>query len=531
VSQIKYVRHVSTKVTPQREPIPGSTQVPNSAGGHAFPVDDWVRLDRFLVLGTEGGSYYAGERQLTRESAGAVLRCVQADGARTVARIREISVGGRAPRNDPAIFALAMAAKLGDEATRRTAFEALPSVARTSTHLFQFAGALQGFGGWGRATTRAVAGWYQREDVGELAYQAIKYRQRDGWTHADLLRLSHPKAPTPAHQQLYAWIVDGVTPAADQAVLAQVEGFERLQAATSPAEAARLITDHRLPWEAVPTELRSSPEIWAALLEDMPLTAMTRNLATMTRVGLVAPMADATRKVTAALGDRERIRRARLHPLALLAALKTYEQGRGERGKHTWTPVQGVVDALNEAFYLAFDTIEPTGRRWLLGVDVSGSMSMGAVAGVAGMTPRVAAAAMALVTASTEPQHVIMAFQNKFVPLGISPRERLDDVVRRTNGLPFGGTDCALPMRYATERRIPVDVFMVLTDSETWYGDIHPVQALRAYRERTGIAAKLVVQALVANRFSIADPDDGGMLDVVGFDTAVPSLVRDFAAA
>jgi 60 kDa SS-A/Ro ribonucleoprotein len=123
-----------------------------------------------------------------------------------------------------------------------------------------------------------------------------------------------------------------------------------------------------------------------------------------------------------------------------------------------------------------------------------------------------------------------MAFQTRFVPLPISPRQRLDDVVRRTSGLPFGGTDCALPMLYAMERGIAVDVFMVLTDSETWYGDVHPVQALRQYRERTGIPARLIVQAFVANRFSIADPDDAGMLDVDGFDTAVPSLIRDFAA-
>jgi 60 kDa SS-A/Ro ribonucleoprotein len=515
-------------LTPQREPIPGSSQVANSAGGYAFPVDDWVRLDRFLILGSEGGSYYASERRLTRENAEAVLHCIRAEGLRTVARIREISNSGRAPRNDAAVFALAMAAKLGDEPTRRAAFAALPDVARISTHLFQFAEALQSFGGWGRATTRAVAGWYQRENVGELAYQAVKYRHREGWTHADLLRLSHPRAPGRAHADLYAWIVDGVTPD-DGETLRQIRGFEQLQNASAPADAARLITDYRLPWETVPTELRSSPDVWAALLGEMPLTAMIRNLATMTRVGLVAPLAEATSRVVTELGDRERIHRARVHPMAILAALKTYEQGHGERGHHTWTPVQQVVDALNEAFYLAFDNVEATGKRWLLGVDVSGSMSAGAVAGVAGMTPRVAAAAMAVVTAATEPKHVIMSFQDTFVPLDISPRERLDDVVHRTEGLPFGRTDCALPMLHATERRIPVDVFMILTDSETWYGQIHPVQALRRYRERTGIPARLIVQAFVANRFSIADPDDAGMLDVVGFDTAVPALIHDFA--
>ena len=45
--------------------------------------------------------------------------------------------------------------------------------------------------------------------------------------------------------------------------------------------------------------------------------------------------------------------------------------------------------------------------------------------------------------------------------------------------LPFGGTDCALPMLYATRKRLPVDAFVVMTDNETWAGNIHPVEALR----------------------------------------------------
>ncbi len=54
------------------------------------------------------------------------------------------------------------------------------------------------------------------------------------------------------------------------------------------------------------------------------------------------------------------------------------------------------------------------------------------------------------------------------------------------------------------------------------------MQALREYRKKTGIAAKLVVLGLVSNGFSIADPDDGGMLDVVGFDAAAPAVIADF---
>ena len=76
---ISYTRHFSTRSTPQAEPIPGSKQVCNSAGGYAFAVDDWTRLDRFLILGSEGGRYYATERTLTVQNAEAVRRVMAGD--------------------------------------------------------------------------------------------------------------------------------------------------------------------------------------------------------------------------------------------------------------------------------------------------------------------------------------------------------------------------------------------------------------------------------------------------------------------
>ena len=126
-------------------------------------------------------------------------------------------------------------------------------------------------------------------------------------------------------------------------------------------------------------------------------------------------------------------------------------------------------------------------------------------------------------------RQVWWGYQDGLTPLSISPRQRLDDAVKTVSGLPFGGTDCALPMLYARAFDREVDTFVVYTDSETWAGDIHPVQALREYRQASGIDARLVVCGMVSNGFSIADPNDPGMLDVVGFDTATPQLISDFA--
>ncbi|MCK6544301.1 TROVE domain-containing protein [Myxococcota bacterium] len=530
--------------TPQSQKIPGTAQIANSAGGFSFAVDAWARLDRFLVLGSEGGSYYATERALTIENAEAVADCIAKDGVRVVRRIVEISDAGRAPKNDPAIFALAMCAKLGDPATRKAALDAVPKVCRIGTHLFHFARDVQAFGGWGRGTRRAIASWYVDAPVEKLALQVVKYQSRDGWAHRDLLRLAHPKTYDVAKNALFGWIVKGELGAAgDVDALALVRAFQRAKVTTDKAELITLITQHGLPREAVPTQWLDDADVWAALLADMPMTAMIRNLATMTRVGLVTHLGAATKTVVDRLRDRTALRKARVHPIQVLSALMTYQAGHGAKGKHTWTPVSQVVDALDAAFYASFANVVPTNKRWMLALDVSGSMAGGEVAGVPGLTPRVASAAMALVTAATEPNHVFTAFtsagwasKRSQTPYGggiskldLSPRMRLDDVLRATNGLPFGGTDCALPMLYAKEKKLDVDVFVVLTDSETWAGGVHPVQALREYREARGIAAKLIVVGMVANAFTIADPNDAGMLDVVGFDTNVPSIMADFA--
>jgi 60 kDa SS-A/Ro ribonucleoprotein len=514
---MSYLRDFSTRRTPQSESLPG--QVPNSAGGHSFEAGDWARLQRFLVLGSEGGSYYATEHKLTRENAQAVLRCITEDGPRAVREIVAISQDGRAPKNDPAIFALALAASADDEHTRRAALDALSDVCRIGTHLFTFASYIENFRGWGRGLRSAVARWYERDD---LAYQLIKYRQRGGWSHRDLLRLAHP-SPTP----LLAWAAGKPAEGLPELILA----FEMAQRAQTPRETAKLIRLHpSLPREALNPEHLTSIEVWDALLDQgMPMTALIRNLATMTRIGLLTPMNSGTSRVIQQINDGERLRKARVHPLSVLVALKTYESGRGYRSDTTWQPVTQVVDALDGAFYAAFGNVEPTNKRTMLALDVSGSMGFSEIAGMPGITPRVGSAAMALVTAATEPQHMFVGFSHDLVSLTISPRQRLDDVLRYVDSVPMGGTDCSLPILAALHNNIEIDLFVIYTDSETWAGRMHPTQALAEYRRKTGIDAKLAVVGMVSNGFTIADPNDPGMLDVVGFDTATPNVLAEFA--
>jgi 60 kDa SS-A/Ro ribonucleoprotein len=105
---------------------------------------------------------------------------------------------------------------------------------------------------------------------------------------------------------------------------------------------------------------------------------------------------------------------------------------------------------------------------------------------------------------------------------------RLDDIIKRISALPMGGTDCALPRVWARRQRLRVSGFIIYTDSETWAGNLHPSPALRWYRDEFVSDAKTVVVGMTSNGFTLADPNDRGMLDVASFGATVPALIADF---
>lgn len=515
----------------QREPIVGreSEMVQNNAGGVTFQVTPEQRLLRFLILGSESPTYYQSQKDITKSNAKSILDFVKADGETVVRVTVEVSDSGRAPKNEPALFVLALCSAYGNDATRRAAFDALPSVARTGTHLFTYAGYVDSMRGWGRGLRNAVANWYQSKSVPDLAYQAVKYQARGGWSNADLLRLSHPQTSDLTRNALYKWMVDGVVSTeATTPDLDLIYAFEDAKTSTDAKDIVRLIRDKNLPREAIPTQFLNDNDVWAALLQNMPVTAMIRNLGVMTKNGLISPLSDASKLVVARLGEMDRLRKGRVHPAQILMALRTYEAGHGFRGTNTWTPDSTVCKALEDAFYLAYGAVTPSLEDYFFGLDVSGSMGMGEVAGIPRFTPREATVALTLVSLNVERNTFVGGFTTNFKPLNITARQSIKEATRIVERLPFGATDCAQPMKYALANKIPVDKFVVITDNETWAGDSHPVTELQRYRDKMGRPAKLIVVGLTATDFTIADPKDAGMLDVVGFDTNVPQIISQF---
>ncbi len=511
-------------------------QVQNYAGGFVFQLDPMKQLERFLILGSDSNTYYASAQTLTRKNAEVVEQCWLTRPMTTAELIIKISVEGRAARQDPALFALALGALSSNVTARRAAYNAVQHVCRIPTHLFTWVKYCSDMGkGNGRGMTRAIAIWYKSRETDKLAYTMVKYQNRVGYNHQRLIHKAN-QGPLPGaandedgvkRRMLYNW-ANG-KPHIDSDLPQIVQAFKEVVASNDPKVWVKGVIDHNLPWEALPTQAMKVPAVWEALAPNMGMTALIRNLANMTECGAIDPLSsELNSTILKRLNDEEELRKARIHPFNVLLALTTYASGQGFRGSKSWSPNQKIVKALNEAFYKSFKYAESTNKRIMLAVDISGSMGGSKIMNT-NIDARQAAAAMSLITEATEPNTAIFGFCTSFMPLAIHSRQSLEQVAQYMRKLHMGGTDCALPMQHALKNGLKVDTFIVYTDSETWSGRTqHPFQALQEYRKKTGIPAKLIVVAFTSTGFSIADPSDPGMLDVVGFDANAPLIMAEF---
>lgn len=511
--------------TPQNQKI-SEDQVKNNAGGHVYKVDGMDRVRRFLILGSDS-NYYESGKDLSKANADNIIKVIESspEGHKAVVdAVVEISTQGRAPKQNPGIFALAVASAYGEVEGRRYALSKLNEVARTGTTLFLFMEYVEQFRGWGRALRNALANWYSDKATDQIAYQAVKYRNRGTKNHRKALIVGHPKG---LDEQLSKWILGhdfdiDKTPAL-------VQGFEKAKVA-SASELPALIKEHGLTWEMIPTEHLNDVKVWEALLDgNVPLGALVRQLPRLTQIGVIKPLSKHSKAIAQRLTDADEIKKSRLHPLNLLVAGETYGKGHSLRGSSTWNPDRKIVDALEKAFYLAYGNVEATGKNILAALDISGSMSWNDCAG-APITAAKAVAALSLVFANVEENTHIVGFAYDVVDLGISASDSLESAMRKADSHNFGSTNCAAAIEYATKNQLEVDAFLVMTDNETWNGGTHVTEALETYRRKTGNQdVKLIVLATTASGFSIADPKDPmRQLDVSGFDTATPQIVSEF---
>lgn len=526
-----YLTRTLKTPVPQSQPY-SPNQVENEAGGYVFKVDPFTYLRRFLALGSESGNFYVNERDFTKQNIDNVKACIVSDGKRVVDTIVELSNANASAKPDTLLFTLALCMQNGDLDTRRAAGEAVSVVCNTGYKLLKFVDFVENTGGWGRLKRRSVSNWFTSQDVRNLSYQVAKYQNRDGWTMADVLRVVHPKTESENLNQVFKWVVDGVVPSDRFGgdVFKTIVGMEILrnqfnENSTNFNAFIDTIRRYDLPRECIPTELLNKKEIQLVLMEHMPFTALIRNLGNLSRIGAI----DSNNEYEVAKKIVDGSKRARVHPLNVLAAFKTYGSGSGVRSSNSWTVYPKVVDALNDAFYESFNNVEQSDKRYLIGIDVSGSMYGSRANGMPYLDLQEAASVMAMATLAATPNSTVVVFDTAAHLADISPKRRLDDAVAFLRTLGRGGTDLAQPVLYALNHNIKVDCFVTLSDNESWSGNRHHVDVMNEYRSRFNPNARFVNVQMTPNNYSVADQEDPLSMEVVGLSPEVPKVITDFA--
>ncbi|KAJ0011776.1 hypothetical protein NQD34_012751 [Periophthalmus magnuspinnatus] len=518
----------------------------HNAKAHPWEVDDKARLCRFLCYGSEGDIYTAREEvQVSRESAGALLALLE-DGreAEVLEVITNYCQEGRVVSMGPCLFALAVCSQHSDVKTRQAAFKALKEVCQDPVCLFAFIQYKKELkdtksGLWGRALRKAVSNWYNGQNPMNLAASVARCKQQNGWSHQDLLKLSHTK---PANEgvalvckyimkgwkEVKAEYADKENPEEVLKVFSYLEVVEKVKHSSDETEVITMIEEHALEREQLLTHHLKSKHVWKALLKEMPLQSLMKRLGKMTAKRILEPGSSDTQAVCDRIQSDAVLKKARIHPFSILVALENYKKGQGYQGKTKWEADSNIIHAMDSAFYKSFTYLEPLEKNFVIAVDISTSLS--SIVPGTSVSTAVAAAAITMVFASTEANTQVLAYSGgSLIPCSVAAGMTLEQVTAELVKTPSESTDCTLPMAWATENKKAVDVFIILTNNPIWAFRASPVEALTKHRQKMGTFSKFVMCGLTSIGHAVTDTPDRGVLSICGFDLGAITLIRNMA--
>lgn len=519
----------------------------NSTGVGSWEISDKAKLCRFLCYGSERDLYSTKENgRIKLENTGALQSMLEEKrGAEVLEEIKRFAQDGRAVRLEPSIFALALCSQNPDVNTKQAAFKALKDVCREPAHLFSFIKYKKELkehmkcGIWGRALRRALSDWYNEQDAMSLAAAVTKCKQREGWSHQDLLRLSHTKPARDAIALISKYVTKGwkeVQVAHENKenaeevirVLSYLEVVEKVKHSRDETEVVTLIEEHKLEREQLLTEHLKFKQVWSALLKEMPLHSVVKMLGRLTSGKVLEPGSSETQFLCDRIQSETALKQAKIHPFSILLATENYKKGHGYQGKPKWEADHNILKAMDSAFYKSFMNVEPVGKCFVVAVDMSGSPS--SIVPGTSISTAAAAAAIAMILARTEADtHVLVYSQEAMVPFSISAdmtlKEATDELVKFLSE----SRGCTVPIQWATENRKAVDVFVILSTNPLLMLTASPVESLKKHRETSGANSKLVMCDLTNTGFAIGDTEDRGLLTISGFDLGAFSVIRNLA--
>lgn len=526
------VRRWFSEAKPVHVPIEGQKQT--HGGGYAFALSPEKQFERFLFLGSNS-TYYATSWEMTAEAIAAAKYAFDNSPEFTMRLIERVYEEGSSPKLDPLLFAVGYALSHDNLGIRQWAKAFTSNQLRIPTHLFGVVFYATKFRGWGATLKKAVRGWYESKTPESLLFHGMKYWSRYGYTHQDLLRLSHPKPHNKEQQEVFEFLAKGRqkgTLFEESAIRTPlVYAWESLKMMENVGAAVEMIQGARLPHELIPGHFKKAvPEnapIWEALFAaGMPVWATLRNLNTFSAVGLSHP--DFVQQVLERITDKKSIQDARVHPVHFLLASLYYARSNNKHMK--WEVEKAYLDALRVGANYAWSNAV-IDKRLMVALDISGSMaSNGWMYSFHDPEPAPIDYEAMLVSLW---QHVnrndtfFYAFSESAQPIYVNPEATMNEIRDQLFDMNHICTNVGAPLEVALRENLHVDAFIIVTDNAVNRGQ-HAAELFREYQERLNPDAKFIVLAMTATDYSVADPNNPDMLDISGFDASVPVVIERF---
>lgn len=340
---------------------------------------------------------------------------------------------------------------------------------------------------------------------------------------ADILKMVHPKPESKSREALYGYLIGRKFDF--EALPPIVQDYERWKKGDTKGEVPnvefRLLT-------GLPLDTAAWTQI--ALRGGWHQTRM--NLNTYERHGVLKD--DKVVKALAAkLADPEQIAKARAFPYQLLAAYLFTDSGLDRR----------LRNALQDAMEAATENVPKYEGQVYVVVDVSGSMTWGAVTGNRkGASSKVRPIDVAALVGATvlrkNDQAVILPVDTSVHSTNaINPRDSIVSNAAKLAKFGGGGTRLGAAMQWIEKQSKPADLIIMVSDNESWVGD-----AGRGYHRGTETMAsfnrlqsrnqklKMVCIDTTANNTSQTVQGNPGIMNIGGFSDKIWTTIQRFVS-
>jgi 60 kDa SS-A/Ro ribonucleoprotein len=496
--------------------------VVNEAGGKAYNPGPRHALAQYAVTGTFNGTFYATADEQLKNTLELAKGVDNEFLAKVAVYSREVGNMKDMPACLLAVLSLRNA-NLFDRIFNRVITNG--DMLRRFVQIVR-SGAV-GRKSLGSGPKRKIREWLANRKPERLVFDSIGSDPSLG----DVINLAHPRANDEKQNAMFAWLI-GKSPVAKVDDPKHQVDVRLLPAALQTLESFKANKDGELP--NVPfqmlTALPLSDKHWTEIARTASWTMTRMNLNTFHRHGVLKDP-EMVKLLAARLSNKEEVAKSRVFPYQLL---NTYLAV----AKNEEIPMSLRL-ALQDALEHATLNVPAVGVPVIVAPDVSGSMTSPATGVRQGATSTARCLDVAALVASTmlrvNPETVVLPFDTEVHKVALNPR---DSVMTNAQKLALngGGTNCAKPIEYANVNGLKADLFMLVSDNQSWVNsDRHAwalnhangvVNAWKVFK-RNNPKAKLVCIDMQPYG-SVQAPDNKDILNIGGFSDTVFTTVANF---